>query len=83
MAKTKAKGRVSQKSQRKRRGKRRGVKIFGGQEVLPGNIIVRQLGTKFHSGSGTKLGRDYTIFATRRGIVKFTDKQGKKVISVN
>lgn len=83
MAKTKAKGRVSQKSQRKRRGKRRGVKIFGGQEVLPGNIIVRQLGTKFHSGSGTKLGRDYTIFATRRGIVKFTNKQGKKVISVN
>ena len=83
MAKTKAKGKVSQKSQRKRSGKRRGVKIFGGQEVLPGNIIVRQVGTKFHSGNGTKLGRDYTIYATRRGIVKFTKTKGKKVISVN
>ncbi len=83
MAKTKAKGKVSQKSQRKRRGKRRGVKIFGGQEAKPGNIIVRQVGTKFHPGKGTKLGRDFTIYATRRGIVKFIDKQGKKVISVN
>jgi large subunit ribosomal protein L27 len=82
MAKTKAKGKVSQKSQRKRSGKRRGVKIFGGQEVHPGNIIVRQVGTKFHSGDGTKLGRDFTIYATRRGVVKFTNKQGKKVISV-
>ena len=52
-------------------GQRRGVKRFGGQHVLAGNIIVRQLGTKVHPGKGVGLGRDFTIFATCDGVVKF------------
>lgn len=82
MAKTKAKGKVNQKSQRKRKGKRRGIKLYGGQTVEPGNIIVRQLGSKFHSGPGTKMGRDFTIYAKRKGIIKFKKKQGNKLVCV-
>lgn len=51
--------------------KRRGVKAYGGEKVIAGNIIVRQKGTKFNAGNGTKLGKDYTIFATRDGVVNF------------
>jgi len=83
MAKTKAKGKVNQKSQRKRTGKRRGIKLFGGQIAEPGNIIVRQLGSKFHPGPGTKMGRDFTIYAQRKGIVKFEKKQGNKLVCVH
>lgn len=53
------------------KAKRLGVKVYGGGRVLSGNIIIRQRGTKFNSGAGTKLGKDYTIFATREGIVNF------------
>lgn len=53
------------------KGKRLGVKVYGGEKVISGNIIVRQKGTKFNAGSGTKLGRDYTIFATQAGTVNF------------
>lgn len=52
-------------------GQRRGVKRFGGQTVRAGNIIVRQLGTKVHPGTNVGLGRDFTIFATCDGVVKF------------
>ncbi|WP_027187243.1 50S ribosomal protein L27 [Desulfovibrio cuneatus] len=52
-------------------GQRRGIKRFGGQAVLAGNIIVRQLGTKVHPGTNVGLGRDFTIFATCDGVVKF------------
>lgn len=52
-------------------GQRRGVKRFGGQAVRAGNIIVRQLGTKVHPGINVGLGRDFTIFATCDGVVKF------------
>ena len=52
-------------------GQRRGVKRFGGQQVLAGNILVRQLGTKFHPGEGVGMGRDYTLFALVDGVVKF------------
>ena len=48
-----------------------GVKKFGGEHVIPGNIILRQRGTKWHAGTGVGLGKDYTIFATREGRVKF------------
>ncbi|NJB68920.1 large subunit ribosomal protein L27 [Desulfobaculum xiamenense] len=52
-------------------GQRRGVKRFGGQQVLAGNILVRQLGTKFHAGPNVGMGRDYTLFALIDGEVKF------------
>lgn len=82
MAKTKAKGKVNQKSQQKRKGKRRGLKLSGGQTVKPGNIIIRQLGTKFHPGPGTKMGRDFTIYAQKNGVLKFKDKKGNKLVCV-
>lgn len=69
MAHKKAGG--SSRNGRDSAGQRRGVKRFGGQAVLAGNIIVRQLGTKVHPGQGVGLGRDFTIFATCDGVVKF------------
>ena len=69
MAHKKAGG--SSRNGRDSAGQRRGVKRYGGQKVLAGNIIVRQLGTKVHPGEGVGLGRDYTIFAKCDGIVKF------------
>ncbi len=80
MAHVKAVGKANQKANRP--GQRRGVKIFGDQKIKVGEIIVRQVGTKFHSGIGTKLGKDFTIYAIRPGIVKFTKKLGKKIVSV-
>ncbi len=63
--------------------KRLGVKKFGGQRVRPGNIIIRQRGTKFKPGKNVGLGRDYTIFATIDGYVKFEHgRGGRKVVSV-
>ena len=50
---------------------RLGVKLFGGQKAIAGNIIVRQRGTKFHPGNGVGLGRDHTIFALKDGVVQF------------
>lgn len=63
--------------------KMRGVKKFGGEAVLIGNIIVRQKGTKFHPGTGVKMGRDFTIYAMTEGKVEFSffDKS-KKLVSV-
>ena len=59
----------------------RGVKKYGGEKVVAGNIIVRQLGTKFHVGRNVGLGKDYTIFALADGVVKFErlDRQRQKV----
>ena len=54
-----------------------GVKLFGGQRVKVGNIIIRQRGTKFHPGVNTKMGRDFTIFALRNGKVEFTTRKVK------
>lgn len=64
--------------------KRLGVKRFGGQEVLAGNIIVRQRGTRFHAGPGVGIGKDHTLFATVTGVVKFETKgpQNRKYVSV-
>ncbi|AEH23440.1 50S ribosomal protein L27 [Thermodesulfobacterium geofontis OPF15] len=62
--------------------KRLGVKRFGGQYVKPGEIIIRQRGTKFHPGFNVGLGKDYTIFSKIEGIVKFETRNGKKVVSV-
>ncbi len=69
MATKKAGG--SSRNGRDSQGQRRGVKRFGGQAVLAGNIIIRQLGTRVHPGSNVGLGRDFTIFATCDGVVKF------------
>ncbi len=64
--------------------KRLGVKRFGGQEVLAGNILVRQRGTRFHAGENVGLGKDHTLFATAHGVVKFEVKGplNRKYVSV-
>jgi large subunit ribosomal protein L27 len=59
-------------------GQRLGVKRFGGQIVLPGNILVRQRGTKFWPGDNVGLGRDHTLFATATGAVKFITKRNDR-----
>ena len=59
-----------------------GVKRFGGQEVLSGNILVRQRGNKFYPGENVQAGRDHTLFATVDGVVKFESKDNKSLISV-
>ncbi|NOR84376.1 MAG: 50S ribosomal protein L27 [Ardenticatenales bacterium] len=77
------KGGGSTRNGRDSKSKRRGVKKFGGEYVIPGNIIVRQKGTQFHPGNNVGMGRDYTIFATIEGFVKFESKQGgRKYINV-
>jgi large subunit ribosomal protein L27 len=80
MAHTKSQGKTNQKSNRP--GQRRGVKMFGGQKIDVGQIIVRQLGTRFHAANGVKTGRDYTLYAIRPGIIKFFKKMGKSFVSV-
>lgn len=64
--------------------KRLGVKKFGGQAVVAGNIIIRQRGTRFHAGKGVGIGKDHTLFATENGVVKFETKgpQNRKFVSV-
>jgi large subunit ribosomal protein L27 len=76
MAHKKAGG--SSKNGRDSESKRLGVKRFGGQEVLAGNILVRQRGTRFHPGTNVRLGRDHTLFATANGRVLFETKGPKK-----
>lgn len=65
------KGQGSSRNGRDSAGQRRGVKIYGGQEVISGNILVRQCGTKIHPGTGVGMGRDYTLFAVQPGVVKY------------
>ena len=64
--------------------KRLGVKMFGGQVVNPGNIIVRQRGTKFHPGQNVGCGKDHTLYAKSEGVVRFSVKgpQNRKFVSV-
>lgn len=80
MAHTKAQGSV--KGNRDSIAKRLGVKVYGGQKVIPGNIIVRQRGTKFHPGENVEMGKDYTLFAVSQGIVNYKTRRGKKVVEV-
>ncbi|MDE1149440.1 MAG: 50S ribosomal protein L27 [Azospirillaceae bacterium] len=81
MAHKKAGG--SSRNGRDSAGRRLGVKAFGGEAVVSGNIIVRQRGTKFHPGANVGLGKDHTIFATAEGSVKFhTGRQGRTYVSV-
>ena len=60
-------------------GRRLGIKKFGGQKVIPGNIIVRQRGTKFHPGKNVSIGKDHTIFAILEGIVSFRKRSSGKM----
>ena len=75
------KGQGSSRNGRDSPGQRRGVKVYGGEQVLAGNILVRQVGTKIHPGSNVGMGRDFTIFATVDGVVKYErlGKDRKKV----
>ncbi len=82
MAHKKAGG--STKNGRDSHSKRLGVKRFGGEFVNAGNIIIRQRGTKFHAGINVKCGKDYTLYAIKKGIIKFTQQgiRKKKFINV-
>jgi large subunit ribosomal protein L27 len=79
MAHKKAGG--SSRNGRDSQGQRRGVKVFGGETVRAGNIIVRQLGTRIHPGKNVGMGRDFTLFAKIDGIVRYDrlDKERKRV----
>lgn len=63
--------------------KRLGVKHFGGEDVIPGNIIIRQKGSHFYAGEGTRQGDDFTISANVAGKVQFSKRKGRQVVSVN
>lgn len=76
------KGAGSTRNGRDSNSKRLGVKRYGGQTVIPGNIIIRQRGTKVRPGNHVGLGKDYTIFALIEGEVKFESKHGHKYVSV-
>lgn len=81
MAHKKAGG--SSRNGRDSAGRRLGVKKFGGQEVIGGNIIIRQRGTKVYPGVNVGMGKDHTLFATAEGRVRFHDgKLGRKFVSV-
>ncbi|TNE59923.1 MAG: 50S ribosomal protein L27 [Alphaproteobacteria bacterium] len=76
MAHKKAGG--SSRNGRDSAGRRLGVKKFGGEQVIPGNIILRQRGTKWHPGTGVGMGKDHTIFAVEEGTVEFKAKANKR-----
>ena len=77
------KGGGSSSNGRDSQSKRLGVKVYGGEEVLSGYILVRQRGTKIKPGRNVGLGRDHTIFATSNGVVKYeTIRDGRKRVSV-
>lgn len=63
-------------------GKRLGVKSFSGEKVNAGEVLIRQVGTKIGLGKNVRLGRDFTIYSTVAGVVKFGTKLGKKIVSV-
>ncbi len=62
--------------------KRLGVKVYGGQMAKAGSIIIRQKGTRVYPGAGVRLARDYTIYAVENGMVQFSTRQGKNIVSV-
>lgn len=80
MAHTKSQGAV--KGNRDSIAKRLGVKVYAGQSVIAGNIIIRQKGTKFRPGNGVSMGKDYTIFSIKEGTVAFKTRLGKKYVEV-
>lgn len=81
MAKKKSSGKTIQHTTRP--GKRLGVKIFGGQAVKKGQIIIRQRGSLFHPGEGVGMGRDHTLFALKDGTIEFKKRYSKKTVCIN
>jgi len=80
MAQAKTSGKTRQLPPRP--GKRLGLKVSGGQKVKAGNILVRQRGSTFHQGKNVGIGKDFTLYALKEGVVSFTRKKGKKYIEV-
>jgi len=78
MAKTKVGGKTRQHPPRP--GKRLGLKVSEGQKVKAGNILIRQRGSTFYPGENVKMGRDFTLYALKDGIVEFKQKEGKKYL---
>ena len=76
------KGQGSSRNGRDSNAQRRGVKRFGGERVDAGNILVRQVGNKFHPGAGVGQGKDYTLFALIEGVVHF-DRKGRRINVLN
>jgi large subunit ribosomal protein L27 len=77
------KGQGSSRNGRDSNSQRRGTKVFGGQAITAGSIIVRQLGTKIHPGTNVRAGRDFTLFALIDGVVKFERyDRNRKMVSV-
>ena len=77
------KGQGSSRNGRDSNPQFRGVKRYGGEQVIAGNILVRQLGTQFHPGDNVGMGRDYTLFALCDGVVEYRRKTGKRrVVSI-
>jgi len=70
------------KGNRDSTSKRLGVKVYGGQKVTPGNIIIRQKGTKFQAGLGVKMGKDFTLFAVKEGTVNFKTRLNRNIVDV-
>ena len=77
------KGGGSTRNGRESESKRLGVKKYGGEHVIPGNIIVRQRGTEFHAGDNVGMGKDHTLFALKDGHVKFAVKGQRKVRTIS
>jgi len=80
MSTAKAGGKTTQEEPRP--GKRLGLKVWGGQKVRNGNIIIRQKGTKFHPGIGVGMGKDFSLYALREGVVQFKKHWGKRIVSI-
>ena len=76
------KGQGSSRNGRDSQGQRRGVKVFAGQTVSAGSILVRQVGTRIHAGRNVGLGRDYTLYALRDGVVLYEKSRGRVVARV-
>ena len=75
-------GQGSSRNGRDSNSQRLGVKKFGSEQVVAGNIILRQRGTRFHPGENVGLGKDYTIYALKKGTVKFYTNRNRKMVSV-
>jgi len=76
------KGQGSTRNGRDSNGQRRGTKVYGGQQVSPGMILVRQVGTRIHPSAGVGLGRDYTLFALREGTVRYYRSGSRSLVAV-
>ncbi|HTO09507.1 MAG TPA: 50S ribosomal protein L27 [Myxococcota bacterium] len=76
------KGQGSTRNGRDSNSQRRGTKVYGGETVRAGQVLVRQVGTVIHAGRGVGMGRDFTLFALRDGVVKYYDSRNQKRASI-